>query len=203
MKYTRLIIILLLSTNLIAQNTDIDLLRKINVDRNTKLDQSFILITNSDSPVSVAVPCGFLITGLIKKDSSLINKGLCIGSSLVVSTIITTGLKYSIKRDRPFITYPEIEKLSPAGSPSFPSGHTSMAFSTATSLSLAFPKWYVITPSFLWASGVAYSRMHLGVHYPSDVLVGAIIGSGCAWGCHYLNNQWLTKGQNKKRGLTL
>jgi membrane-associated phospholipid phosphatase len=203
MKYTRLIIILLLSTNLIAQNTDIDLLRKTNVDRNTKLDQTFIVITDSDTPVSLAAPAAVLVAGLIKKDSSLINKGLYISGSLLVSSIITGGLKYSINRDRPFITYPEIEKLSPAGSPSFPSGHTSMAFSTATSLSLEFPKWYVIAPSFLWASGVAYSRMHLGVHYPSDVLVGAIIGSGCAWGCHYLNNQWLTKRQNKKKGLTL
>ena len=198
MKYIRLIFILLLATNLMAQNTDIDLLRKINVDRNTKLDQAFIVITNSDSPVSLAVPSGFLIAGLIKKDSSLINKGLYIGGSLVVSTIITTGLKYSIKRDRPFVTYPDIVKLSPAGSPSFPSGHTSMAFSTATSLSLAVPKWYVAVPAHLWAGAVGYSRMHLGVHYPSDVFFGALIGSGSAVGCFYLNN-WLKEKCHKKR----
>jgi membrane-associated phospholipid phosphatase len=197
-KYVQLIFILVLATNLMAQNMDIVFLRKINVDRNTKLDQAFIVITNSDSPVSLAVPSGFLIAGLIKKDSTLINKGLYIGGSLVVSSIITTGLKYSIKRDRPFVTYPDIVKLSPAGSPSFPSGHTSMAFSTATSLSLAVPKWYVIVPAHLWAGAVGYSRMHLGVHYPSDVFFGALIGSGSAVGCFYLNN-WLKEKRNKKR----
>ena len=82
----------------------------------------------------------------------------------------TTGLKFAINRKRPFVTYPDIEKIASAGSKSFPSGHTSDAFATATSLSLAFPKWYVITPSFVWACAVGYSRMDLGVHYPSDVL---------------------------------
>ena len=198
MKYVQLIFVLVLATNLMAQNMDIDLLRKINVNRNTKLDQTFIVITNSDSPLSLAVPSSFLIVGLIKKDSTLINKGLYIGGSLVVSTIITTGLKYSIKRDRPFVTYPDIVKLSPAGSPSFPSGHTSMAFSTATSLSLAVPKWYVAVPAHLWAGAVGYSRMHLGVHYPTDVFFGALIGSGSAVGCFYLNN-WLKEKSHKKR----
>jgi membrane-associated phospholipid phosphatase len=56
-----------------------------------------------------------------------------------------------------------------------------MAFATATSLSLAYPKWYVIVPSFAYAGTVAYSRMHLGVHYPSDVAAGAVIGAGCAY----------------------
>lgn len=198
MKYVQLIFVLVLATNLMAQNMDIVFLRKINVDRNTKLDQTFIVITNSDSPLSLAVPSSFLIVGLIKKDSTLINKGLYIGGSLVVSTIITTGLKYSIKRDRPFVTYPDIVKLSPAGSPSFPSGHTSMAFSTATSLSLAVPKWYVAVPAHLWAGAVGYSRMHLGVHYPTDVFFGALIGSGSAVGCFYLNN-WLKEKCHKKR----
>ena len=76
---------------------------------------------------------------------------------------------------------PDIIKKSKAGSPSFPSGHTSGAFASATSVSLAYPKWYIIAPSFAWAGSVAYSRMHLGVHYPSDVLAGAIIGSGSAY----------------------
>lgn len=88
-------------------------------------------------------------------------------------------MKYGFNRKRPFVTYPDlITKKSEAGSPSFPSGHTSQAFATATSLSLAYPKWYVIAPSLLWAGAVGYSRMELGVHYPSDVLVGALIGIG-------------------------
>lgn len=170
-----------------AQNFDIDLLRKINVGRNKNFDNAFVAISNSATPISILTPMAILCEGFSKKDSNTFNKGVVIGASFVISTGITFGLKYSMKRPRPFTTYSFIEKVSDAGSPSFPSGHTSEAFSTATSLSLAFPKWYVIAPSFLWAGAVGYSRMDLGVHYPSDVLAGAIIGAGSAFLCTKAN----------------
>lgn len=172
-----------------GQNADINILKELNINRPQSLDGTFHVITHSVTPVSVGIPAGLIITGWVKKDSSLIHDGLYIGGSIQASGIITVGLKYGINRDRPYVTYPEIEKLTHGGSPSFPSGHTSMAFSTATSLSITYPKWYVIAPSFLWASGVGYSRMHLGVHFPSDVFVGALIGSGSAWLCHILNKK--------------
>ena len=100
-------------------------------------------------------------------------------------------MKRIIDRPRPFITYSGyIIPRSGAGDPSFPSGHTSMSFSIATSLSISYPKWYIIAPSMLWASAVGYSRMNLGVHYPSDVLAGAILGAGSAW-LTYKVNQWM------------
>ena len=80
-----------------------------------------------------------------------------------------------------------LDQQAKAGSWSFPSGHTSSAFALATSLSIVYPKWYVIVPSYLWASSVGYSRMHLGVHYPSDVLAGALVGTGSAFLSHALN----------------
>lgn len=43
---------------------------------------------------------------------------------------------------------------------------------------MAYPKWYVIAPAFLWAGSVSYSRMYLGVHYPTDVAAGAALGVG-------------------------
>jgi membrane-associated phospholipid phosphatase len=59
---------------------------------------------------------------------------------------------------------------------------------------LAFPKWYVAIPAFSYAGAVGYSRLDLGVHYPSDVLAGALLGSGTA----YLN--WkINKALHKKR----
>ena len=95
-----------------------------------------------------------------------------IASATLVNGIFTTALKLSVQRERPFDSYPtEITKYTKAGSHSFPSGHTSMAFATATSISLLYPKWYIIAPSFIWASSMGYSRMYLGVHYPSDVLI--------------------------------
>ena len=71
-----------------------------------------------------------------------------------------------------------------------PSGHTSGAFATATALSLKYPEWYVIVPSYLWASSVGLSRMHLGLHYPTDVLAGAVLGAGSAY-LTYKVNEWL------------
>lgn len=172
-----------------SQNIDIKLLREINIERNKHFDATFKFITNTKGFVSSGVIAGMATYALVKKDSSSFRKTLTIASSLLVSSAITVALKYSVNRDRPYVTYPEIEKLSSGGSASFPSGHTSEAFSTATSLSLEYPKWYVIAPVMTWASAVGYSRMHLGVHYPSDVLAGAIIGSGSAFLCHWLNKK--------------
>lgn len=179
-----------------AQNFDINTLRDINLNRNQSLDPTFKLITNSASPVSIATPILIYSVGLINKDADLKKKGIFIGETFLVNAFITTATKRIIKRDRPFVTYPEIQNISTAGSYSFPSGHTSEAFATATSLSMAFPKWYVIAPSFLWASAVGYSRMDLGVHYPTDVFTGAIIGSGSAY-LSYKLNKWVNKKKNK------
>jgi len=185
------------SISSVCQNLDIDILKNINFNRNRNLDRSFRFISNTVSPVSIAAPLLVVSTGYILKDSVIERKGLFVAASVLGAAIISTGLKYSVDRTRPFVTYPYLEQAGSAGSPSFPSGHTSSAFSTATSLSIAFPKWYVIVPSFIWAGSVAYSRMDLGVHYPSDVLAGAVIGSGSAYIC-YRVNKWLGKKTRSK-----
>jgi membrane-associated phospholipid phosphatase len=179
-----------------GQNTDSNLLRDINLNRNKSLDPTFKFISDSDVPISIGVPVVVYAIGMINKDADIKKKGIFIGESFIVSGFITIAMKYGIKRDRPFYTYPELDKQSVGGGYSFPSGHTSTAFATATSLSIAFPKWYVIAPSFVWASSVGYSRMHLGVHYPSDVLVGALVGSGSAYLTCKLN-KWINKKKNK------
>jgi membrane-associated phospholipid phosphatase len=178
-----LVIILIRSFHdiIFCQNLDIDLLKHINVDRNRSLDGSFKVITNSAAPVSIATPVILCGIGLINHDSTTIRNSLTIGSSIAVTVILTTIAKYTFNRPRPFETYPFIEKESGGGSPSLPSGHTSEAFALATSVSLNYSKWYIIAPSFLWAGAVGYSRMDLGVHFPSDILAGAILGSACAW----------------------
>lgn len=181
-----------LSLSAVSQNSDINLLREINLNRNKSLDPTFRFLTNSVTPLTIAVPAGFITAYLIKKDSASKRNAIIVCSSILIAGVVSTSLKYAVNRDRPFVTYPDIDKATSAGSPSFPSGHTSAAFSLATSVSITCPKWYVIAPSFLWASSVAYSRMDLGVHYPSDVLAGALIGSGSAW-LSYKLNKWLTK----------
>lgn len=173
-----------------AQNDDIELLRAINSSGNNSLDKTCKILSQSVTPIAISEPLAVFLYGVAKKDSLVKRKSYVIGASLLLAGIITTGLKYAVNRPRPFETYPFIVNKSKAGSPSFPSGHTSEAFSVAASLSFAFPKWYVITPSFLWAASVGYSRMELGVHYPSDVLAGAIIGTGSCW-LAWKVNRWL------------
>ena len=180
-----------------AQNVDIDILKQINVNRNTALDPAFKSITNSAVPVSIATPVILYSVGLIQKDTLIKHKAVFIGETFLVSAFITLASKQIIKRERPYLRYSELEPVVFESSYSMPSGHTSTAFATATSLSMAYPKWYVIVPTFAWASSVGYSRMHLGVHYPSDVFIGAIVGSGSAFLTHKAN-QWLEKKSRKR-----
>ena len=191
------ILALFLSWNVCSQNWDIDLLKVINLERNTSLDPTFKFITNSVSPMSIGAPIAVLGLGMIQKDSSLKSKGIFMVEALCVNALTTTALKLAFKRDRPFVTYPFLDKQADAGSYSFPSGHTSSAFAFSTSLSLAFPKWYVIAPSYVYACAAGYSRMHLGVHYPSDVLAGAIVGAGSALLSNYLQQKLLNSRKKK------
>ena len=104
---------------------------------------------------------------------------------------MVTLLKNVIQRPRPFFVLDGIERRGAGPTDvidrfSFPSGHASLAFTIATSLSLSYPAWYVVAPSYLWASATALSRVWHGVHYPSDIVVGALLGSGIAVASHYL-----------------
>ena len=123
-----------------------------------------------------------------------------VGASLAVDAALTVGLKYAVGRERPYDRYPGMLQVPyPEGSPSMPSGHTSLAFATATALTLRYPRWYVAVPCYAWACSVGYSRMNLGVHYPTDVLAGAVLGAGSAYVTHLLNEWfWKEKMKDKK-----
>lgn len=179
-------------SNLYAQNADIDLLKQINIGRNKSFDNTFKFISNTTNPISIAAPLSVLITGFAKKDEALKQKGYVSCASALLAVGLSTSLKYTIKRKRPFVSYPEIENVISETDPSLPSGHTTMAFATATVISLNFPEWYVIVPSYIYAGAVAYSRLHLGVHYPTDVLAGIIVGAGSSYVC-YKAQKWIGK----------
>ena len=164
-----------------AQNIDIDMLRSVNHQRPTGLDGSCRFISKTVTPFSLALPASMLLVGKLRSDKPLFANGLKSGVAIVAAVSMSTVMKYGIHRERPYSRYPDIEKLSDDSTPSFPSGHTTSAFCTATSLSLMYPKWYVIVPSYSWAVAVGYSRMHMGMHYPSDVLMGAIIGTASSF----------------------
>ncbi len=199
-KITLLFILLFLLPALgFSQNLDIRLLRSVYSPNALKADQSMKFISGANDYMVVGIPVTMGIAGLIKHDGKLFNAACQIVAANAINYGATMALKYSFNRERPFLAYPDIKNKSFEGSPSFPSGHTSSAFATATSLSLAYPKWYVVVPSFLWAGTVSYSRMYLGVHYPSDVLGGMIVGAGSAY-LTYKLNKWITKTYLGKHG---
>lgn len=185
---------LLLAVSTHAQNWDINGLRQANLERNPALDGLFKGITNSAGPVAFGGSALLVGLSYLGHDSTTRRKALYVGVSVVGATAVTTLLKYAIHRPRPVVTYPDIQPLVDEGSPSFPSGHTTDAFAFATALSLSYPKWYVVMPAYVWAGGVGYSRLHLGVHYPSDVLAGAVIGAGTALLTHKLNQRLASRG---------
>lgn len=175
-----------------AQNLDINWLRSVNYnsDKTEMTYHAMNGVSKSVYYVAAAVPLTQLIVGYSTHDKETIRNGWLSIAGQGLTQAITFAGKSTIRRERPYLKYPDIHTNVYDDSYSFPSGHTSMAFSTATMLSLQYPKWYVIAPSFLYAGAMGYSRMYLGRHYPSDVFAGALVGVGSSYLCYKLN-KWM------------
>ncbi len=107
----------------------------------------------------------FLLTGIV---------------AFTIELPLYIALKHGIKRDRPCKVLSGVyPRISPSDLFSFPSGHTAAAFLIATLIGHSFP--VLLVPVFIWALLVGVSRIYLGVHYPSDILAGLLIGIFCAF----------------------
>ncbi|MDO9257823.1 MAG: phosphatase PAP2 family protein [Bacteroidales bacterium] len=164
------------------QKLDIGILKGIFENRIPGLDIVFIFITNSAGAIAFGAPILLLLIALKKKIPGLRREALTILIPVALSAILANILKYIFDTPRPYEVYSFIHKLSVGGSPSFPSGHTADAFAFAVAMALVYRKWYSIIPVLIWAALVGYSRMYLGVHFPSDVIGGAFIGAACSYG---------------------
>jgi membrane-associated phospholipid phosphatase len=99
----------------------------------------------------------------------------------VTSATVNLGVKPLARRRRPDRLGPDLvgaRHVRMPASASFPSGHAASAFAFAYAVGRHLPGLAV--PIRLLAGGVAYSRVHTGVHYPGDVVVGSILGAGTA-----------------------
>jgi undecaprenyl-diphosphatase len=101
---------------------------------------------------------------------------LSVLAAVILADLTALGLRRAVGRPRPWRHYPEPHPLGHIPKdPSFPSGHTAIAFAAATVLSYYRPKW---APAFfLLAVAIGFSRIYVGVHYPLDVLGGAVLGA--------------------------
>ena len=144
------------------------------------LDGPMVFITNTAFVPVAGVPIALFSIGHANNDRELAIAGFTTFAGIASTGLIGEFLlKNTIRRLRPYHVI-EGTRLITEGAHgfSFPSGHTSSTFGLATGLSLHFPKWYVIAPSYVYAIIVALSRPYLGAHYPSDLLAGAVLGVG-------------------------
>jgi membrane-associated phospholipid phosphatase len=179
-------ILLSLCASVRSQNLDIDIAKDINPRHPTSGYWRFT--TNSAYFISAGIPVGLLVKGIVTKDKQLKKESLEAFGAIVIELLVSEPMKFSFNRLRPGEKYPaEIFPYHVLHGKSFPSGHSSLAFSAAASLSIQCKKWYITLPAYAWAASVGYSRVYLGEHYPSDVVAGAAVGIGSAYLAHWLN----------------
>lgn len=107
--------------------------------------------------------------------------GLLFSTLLVIYAIevpVYIVLKNTLRRQRPYQRLELRAIIKASDKFSFPSGHTAAAFVFAATCSALIPESGVIV--FSWATAVGLSRVALGVHYPTDIVAGALLGGGLA-----------------------
>ena len=101
---------------------------------------------------------------------------------LIGLIVVNFTIKPLVARDRPWLVIENFVNLVPEHDPnSFPSGHTNAAFAFALAVCMSAPKGWMKVAAVCMAVVMGLSRLYVGVHFPSDVLAGAAIGSLCGF----------------------
>ena len=109
---------------------------------------------------------------------------------MIISQLVTFTGKDLFGRLRPqFYDTTFLSVINPENK-SFPSGHTSEAFTVAIALCFCYRQWWIRLPAMGWACTIAYARMYLGVHYPSDIIGGIIVASASVYAVVLLMRNW-------------
>ncbi|MBZ0201969.1 MAG: phosphatase PAP2 family protein [Ignavibacteria bacterium] len=161
-------------------NSDVKLFRIINNSRSNFKNDFFNVFDRSMLPVTLLMPASIFIYGRSTGKTYDENSAYLLSGAIVTDAVLTLGVKFISKRPRPKDRLYNIytrEEL--ADRYSFPSGHTGLSFASATMFALRYPKYpQVYAPIYAWALLIAYGRPYFGMHYPTDLLAGAVIGTG-------------------------
>ncbi len=141
--------------------------------RNPILDNIMIFITNLGNGGMIWIAATVIL--LIPKKTRKI--GIMSAVALLGSLIINNNiLKNIVQRPRPYVTFTDLRILIPTPSEfSFPSGHTSSSFAAASVFYTHLPK-KIGVPAVILAGLIGLSRLYVGVHYPTDVIAGILMG---------------------------
>lgn len=158
-------------------NLDHEWLFSIQQNRFPILDGTFNIISHIATYVVIILILHVGLQAFLKKSKILFRKFYSLAFIEIISAVTISILKNYFQRERPYVTFLDIEKIGSGGGLSFPSGHTTEAFCMAWAFVLILPEKPAYKLLFIWAALVAYSRMLLGVHYPLDILGGVFFGS--------------------------
>lgn len=143
------------------------------------LDEMMQSVSSLGNKGMIWIGIGILLLLLGVKNKKRRNGGLLVLLSLAVNFLACNViLKPLVDRTRPYYVLDYTPLIPPVGDPSFPSGHTSASFAAATAIYAINRKWGLA--AYLLAAVMGFSRLYLGVHFPTDVLAGALVGTAAA-----------------------